>query len=88
MKTTKKLLLLPAILANVFIACNNDDNIVTRTEDVSKKDVIENYANIVYSSYKESYDSALEMQLQINQFVENPTQEGFESAKSFLARST
>ena len=82
MKTTKKLLLLPAILANVFIACNNDDNIVTRTEDVSKKDVIENYANIVYSSYKESYDSALEMQLQINQFVENPTQEGFESAKS------
>ncbi len=72
----------------VFTGCNKDDdnqeNPVTTTAtttSVSKKDVMTNYANIVYASYEDSYNTAVTLQTAINTFVTTPTQANFEAAK-------
>ncbi|WP_103072177.1 imelysin family protein [Aquimarina sediminis] len=58
---------------------DDDDNTLGNT--VSKSEVIENYADIVYQSYKDSYDKALEMQTAINAFVDSPTENSLQAAK-------
>ncbi len=81
MKTLTKFLCIP-LLGVMTLSCDKDDDTeVIDTHNVTSTEVIENYANIVYTSYRASYDSALEMQTEINNFLENPTSEGFEDAK-------
>ncbi len=63
-----------------FTSCNSDDD-SSSTSTVTQKAVIENYANIVYQSYKDSYDKAVIMQTAINTFVDTPTEANFTAAK-------
>lgn len=50
-------------------------------DPVTQAEVVANHANIVYQSYLDSYNMALTMQTAINDFVDNPTEDGFNSAK-------
>lgn len=65
-----------------IVSCSSDDDDAPANETVSKSAVIKNYADIVYQSYKDSYDKALEMQTAINAFVDNPTENGFQTTKN------
>ena len=79
----KKLTLKIAAVAAIFVSvwsCNSEDE--SNPAVITKQAVIENYANIVYQNYKDSYDSAVEMQTAITSFTENPTQAGLDEVKS------
>lgn len=81
--------------ALAFTACSKDDdtdNEVANTTDntevtdttttsVSKEEVVENYANIVYASYEDSYNTAVTLQTAINTFTTTPNEANFEAAK-------
>jgi putative iron-regulated protein len=83
MKSTSKIALIIA-LGTLTYSCNNDENIETVT--ISKKDIVENYANIVYQNYLDTYNSALTLQTTINTFTTTPNESNFTSAKdSWLA---
>ncbi len=58
-----------------FFSCGRE------VKNVTKKQVIENYAKMVYQNYKDSYDAALKMQVKINEFIANPTKETMTAAK-------
>lgn len=64
-----------------FFACssndNNDSNVV-----VTKKQVIENYSNIVYANYKQAYDDAVLLETAIKTFTATPTNANFTAAKT------
>jgi putative iron-regulated protein len=63
---------------------NNADNTEvtdTTTTSVSKEEVVENYANIVYASYEDSYNTAVTLQTAINTFTTTPNEANFEAAK-------
>ncbi|CAM4067563.1 imelysin family protein [Flavobacterium antarcticum] len=70
------------ILAGTFliVSCSNDDNSVTN-ENVTKKEVIENYADIAYNNYKKAYDDAAVLENSITTFTSNPTDANFTFAK-------
>ncbi|MEM8929431.1 MAG: imelysin family protein [Bacteroidota bacterium] len=48
---------------------------------ISKEEVVTNYANMVYESYDDSYQSALKMETAIAAFLKNPSEAGLEAAK-------
>lgn len=64
-----------------LVSCKkeNDNNSVTDSE---KKEVIENYAAIVAASYEDSYEAALSLQQQINNFITNPSVAGFDACRN------
>ncbi|MCB0633205.1 MAG: imelysin family protein [Saprospiraceae bacterium] len=67
------------LLAISLLACNkNDDD--TFTPDYAA--VFENYAEIVYASYEDSYAAAEALKTAIDDFVANPTATGLENAKT------
>ncbi|MFC5044906.1 imelysin family protein [Aquimarina hainanensis] len=70
-----------AAIAITCVNCNDDDDKGNNTSKVTKKQVIENYVNIVHQSYKDSYDKAVVMQTAINAFIAAPSEAGFEAAK-------
>lgn len=74
-------LFIPIIL--LFFSCSTK-------EKISKKEVVENYANIVYANYQDAHAHALALREDIILFVDNPTQAGLESAKQawLLARES
>lgn len=49
---------------------------------IAKQDIVNNYANIVDKSYSDTYNSALEMEKDINSFLLEPTKYGLEKAKN------
>lgn len=59
-------------------------------EDISKKEVVENYANIVYANYLDAHEHALALREEVKRFTENPTQAGFDKTKKawLLARES
>ncbi|MCG9790943.1 imelysin family protein [Flavobacterium algicola] len=63
-----------------FISCDNDDN--TNDGAVSKKEVIENYADIAYANYQQAYEDAVKMETAINTFTSAPTAANFTIAKN------
>tara|TARA_B100000809_G_scaffold265832_1_gene325951 strand:+ start:1499 stop:2785 length:1287 start_codon:yes stop_codon:yes gene_type:complete len=70
------------IITSTLVSCSDDETTETGNgTDITQDSVIENYANIVYSSYKETYDSALEMQTKIDAFVTAPSENTFTAAK-------
>lgn len=71
------LLLLAGIL---IISCNNDDS--SNNSNVTKKQVIENYANIAFANYKKAYDDAVLLETAINTFTATPTEANFLNAKN------
>lgn len=64
-----------------FYACSDDDNNNNSPQGVTKKEVIENYANIVYANYLKAYDDAVVLETAINTFTATPTEANFNAAK-------
>jgi putative iron-regulated protein len=79
LKTTNLLYLLT--LSLFVISCSNDDDGGEQTETVEKSAVVENYANLVYESYLDSYNGAVSLQTAIDVFIETPTDANFTLAK-------
>ncbi|GEP52074.1 lipoprotein precursor [Flavobacterium noncentrifugens] len=60
-------------------ACSDDDD---AGSPVTKKQVIENYSNIVYANYQKAYDDAVVLEAAIDDFTETPTETTLEAAKA------
>ncbi|WP_452227114.1 imelysin family protein [Lacinutrix cladophorae] len=84
MKLTIKNFLTILLIALVVTACSSDDdnNGNQSNDEITKTEVVENYADIVYQSYLDSYNSAVTLQNTIEAFVANPTEVGFDAAKN------
>jgi len=62
----------------LFTASCSDDS----GSGSSKKDVVKNYADIVYQNYKDAYDDAVELETAINTFTATPTDANFTIVKT------
>lgn len=81
----QKSILGAGILALALFSCSSDDDKGSTNPPVasiSKESVITNYGNLVYQSYNDSYTSAVNLRTVLNNFVSNPTQQGFDASKS------
>jgi len=47
-----------------------------------KQEFLENYADIVFASYEDSYNLAVELETALNAFIDNPTEETHQAAKT------
>lgn len=65
-----------------FFACSSNDNDNKESSVVTKKQVITNYADIVYANYKKAYDDAILLETAIKTFTTNPTDANFTAAKT------
>ncbi len=66
-----------------FFACSsNDDKDDTTPTVVTKKEVIENYANLVYANYKKAYDDAVLLETALKTFTTTPSEANFTAAKT------
>jgi putative iron-regulated protein len=83
----KLLLRFSLILTVAFFvtSCNNNDD--DKNSVVTKKQVIENYANIAYENYKKAYDDAVVLETAINTFTTTPTAANFTAAKTAWLKS-
>jgi len=84
--TLKNLIFILVMGCITFTACTPDEvvdpiePVVDYTERFS--DAADVYANIVFASYEDSYNEAVALRDMINEFVANPTEEGFEACKN------
>ncbi len=62
------------ILVLVLFSCNTK-------EEISKKEVVENYANIVYANYLDAHEHAWTLREEVKRFTKTHTQAGFEKTK-------
>ncbi|WKV13320.1 imelysin family protein [Marivirga harenae] len=69
--------------AFVFFSCSSQ-------EQVTNKEVVENYSNIVYANYQDVHTHAIALRKVIISFLENPTESGFAKSKEawILARKS
>ncbi|MCL5127936.1 MULTISPECIES: imelysin family protein [unclassified Algibacter] len=75
--------LLYLLTISLFItACSNDDDGGEPSVTVERSAVIENYSNLVYQSYLDSYNGAVSLQTAIDVFIETPTDANFTAAKT------
>lgn len=65
-----------------FFACSSNDNNDSPAVVITKKQVIENYSNIVYANYKKAYDDAVLLETAIKTFTATPTDANFTAAKT------
>tara|TARA_R110002012_G_scaffold114079_1_gene260323 strand:- start:137333 stop:138469 length:1137 start_codon:yes stop_codon:yes gene_type:complete len=67
----------------VFFSCSSQ-------EQVTNKEVVENYSNIVYANYQDVHTHAIALRKVIISFLENPTESGFAKSKEawILARKS
>lgn len=70
---------LAALLA--LVGCSNDTNTVHWSAVDSKKTVLANYADIAYTSFLDSYDTALKLKEAIDVFVASPSPDTHEVTK-------
>ncbi|GJM34840.1 MAG: lipoprotein precursor [Saprospiraceae bacterium] len=59
-------------------SCKDDDE----PGVIPFSEAVENYNKIVYASYEDSYNTALELKAAIDAFVANPTEVGYDDCKS------
>ena len=74
-----------ALLSGVIIfSCSNNDEPTPPTSEnlVTKKQVIENYANIALANYTKAYEDAVVLETAIATFTTTPTQVNFDNAKA------
>lgn len=76
-----KNLFLSAIAVVVFTSCSDDNNDNPPENQVTKRQVIENYANIVLQSYKDALTDAQALETSINTFLTTPNEANFVKAK-------
>lgn len=69
------------VMGFAVIACSSDDNNGANA-NVTKKQVIANYADIVYANYKKAYDDAVVLETAITTFTTTPTDANFTAAKN------
>ena len=67
-------------LLSFVIACTKDDT--PENSGTTKKQVIENYANIAFANYTQAYNDAIILKTAITTFTANPTQATFTDAKN------
>ncbi len=80
MKKSNLILAICCVLLSLS-ACKNDEIDTQAQLQATKKEVVENYANIVFASYTDSYDKANELLAKVNSFVAQPNQANFEACK-------
>ncbi len=69
------------LFAVAFGACKKEDE-----QEEQRKALLNNYASIVLAAYEDSYSAAEKLKTDIYQFVDNPTEQGFQTCKqSWLA---
>lgn len=78
MKNIKHTLLLGAGL--VYLTACTPENIDPNAD--LKTNVVKNYCELVYASYEDSYDKAVDLQTAINTLVTTPTQTSFDAART------
>lgn len=66
----------------ILVSCNNDDTTVPVSNNVTKEQVIANYANIAHANYQKAYDDAVVLEAAIITFTTTPTQANFDNAKT------
>jgi putative iron-regulated protein len=85
-KVNKSILGIGLFTIALFSCDSDDDNRTKPTPPdvvtIAKEAVITNYADIVYQSYNDSYNSAINLKNVLNDFVLNPSAEGFEASKT------
>jgi putative iron-regulated protein len=69
------------LMGTLVFSCNNSDDNTNQVANVTKKEVIANYADIAYANYKAAYDDAVVLETAINTFTDSPTQAKFDAAK-------
>ncbi|MDJ1483627.1 imelysin family protein [Cytophagaceae bacterium YF14B1] len=74
--TTRCLIVVCTLLA---FSCKKEDEPSTESLE---KEVVSNYAAIVYASYEDSYNTAVTLQQKINAFVAAPSAAGLEECKA------
>jgi putative iron-regulated protein len=82
MKNLYSKVALALFTAMAFFACNSNDDNNNDSASVTKKEVIANYADIVYANYKKAYDDAVVLETAINTFTTTPTDANFTAAKT------
>ncbi|WP_395060131.1 imelysin family protein [Flavobacterium sp.] len=71
------------VTTTIVISCNNDDTTVTPIDNaVTKRQAIENYANIAAANYQKAYDDAVILETAITTFTTTPNQANFDNAKA------
>jgi putative iron-regulated protein len=78
-KQTVRKFVAAAFLVGGLVACQKDESI---SPEQLEKQVIENYANIVYASYEDTYKAAVLLQQAVDNFVKTPTAQGLESCQT------
>ena len=76
---SKSILILSSIV--IVYSCNNEDY-NSNNSGVTKKQVIENYANIAFENYKKAYNDAVILENAINTFTSTPTNLNFTYVKN------
>lgn len=69
-------------VASAAIFSCSENNSSQQEEGVTKRQVIENYANIAYENYKKAYENAVVLETAITTFTATPTQANFDNAKA------
>jgi putative iron-regulated protein len=84
------------VLAGLFAACNTNRTAIDPTEQTEettaeeapiiisealKKDVATTYANLVFASYEDSYETAVSLQQSLQSFVAQPSEQSHQAAK-------
>lgn len=82
MKTIKNTLLLSGATMLLWTACTPETENKLDPNAELKTNVVKNYSEIVYASYEDSYDKAVELQTALNALVATPTQGTFDAAKA------
>ncbi len=72
---TSALALLVASFA--FFSCKDEENKI----ETQKQEALENYADLVYASYEDSYNTATTLKQKIDAFVANPSPAAFQACK-------
>ncbi|MGH2666957.1 imelysin family protein [Flavobacterium sp.] len=69
-------------VVSVAIFSCSENNSSQQEESVTKRQVIETYADIAFANYKKAYDDAVVLEAAITTFTTTPTQANFDNAKA------
>jgi putative iron-regulated protein len=72
-----------ALAFTVLLSCSNNENEeIVFTESELKAEFISNYATIASANYTDTYTTAVDMQTEINTFLENPSETTLKAAQN------
>lgn len=78
----KKIILITSLAITLLSSCKDDEKDVPQSQDnVQKQAVLNNYADLVFANYSDAYDDAVALDLEIESFVANPSETGFQDVK-------